>query len=150
MSAVRAGTGSAACRPTQQGADAPSGASGLLLAKKQESPPALLVVVHSSDVRRVPDSARSPGHLTGRVLRDTRRRLVRERCPYAKCPQGGSAYGYTRADRLEAQSQAGWEGVQTVTGHAFEALYATSTSQRWQHCCVKRSTTRSLTRPARV
>jgi hypothetical protein len=84
----------AASRPTQQGADAPSGASGLLLAKKQESPPALLVVVHSSDVRRVPDSARSPGHLTGRVLRDTRRRLLRERCPYAgEVPARGSAHG---------------------------------------------------------
>jgi hypothetical protein len=41
---------------------------------------------------RVPDSARSPGHITGRVLRDSRRRLLPETCPYAAgVPARGSA-----------------------------------------------------------
>ncbi len=49
----------------------------------------------SSDIRRVSRiSARSPGHITGRVLRDTRRRFLRERCPYAGgVPARGSACG---------------------------------------------------------
>src|SRR3954453_269797 len=32
---------------------------------------------------RVPDRARSPGRVTERVLRDTRRRVLRDRCLYA-------------------------------------------------------------------